>query len=371
MCNPVDKVRKPELTALTSLRGIAALFVFAHHFMFVLLWDIAKLVPSNLFFKSYLWVDLFFILSGFVLAYVYQEVFQPAIKGSDYRHFMRARFARIYPLHFFVLLLFVLFELAQWAAVQTQLPGAEHLVPPFTKGQSLWTLFTNLTLVQTLHWAAYWNQPAWSISAEWLIYFCVPFVIYHVYRASITVQIMLACLVVMLLGIIEYHFGNLGYDYAGWPMLVRCLGECLLGALALRCYQSGYFARFASGALLIPVLVINILILALPGPGVTSVIGFVWLVLCAARVPSTSKHLLNSPPLVYLGKISYSIYMVHWLVLDLLREGALFFTGNPLVDNLSLVEQIIVFVAAGLFVIALAALTYHFIETPWRKRLLR
>lgn len=362
-------VSKPELKALTSLRGIAALFVLAHHFMFVLLWDVAVLMPSKLFLKSYLWVDLFFMLSGFVLAYVYQNQFKEHIPKQDYVDFMRARFARIYPLHFFILGLFVVIELVQWLLVQTHIPGAENLTPPFTADETPLSLLSNVLLLQTLHWVAYWNQPAWSISAEWLIYFCVPFLIYHFFRAGVYLQVLYVFVVLTALTATELHYGSLGLDYAGWPMLVRCLGECVLGVIAFRCYQLGYFSRMASAAWLLPILLLNVLLMALPIPGVISVGGFFWLVLSAARVQS--HWILTNAYLVYLGKISYSIYMVHWFVLELLRASSLFFSGKPLADNLNLTQELGVFLLAALASIFLAALTYRFVETPWRNRLLR
>jgi peptidoglycan/LPS O-acetylase OafA/YrhL len=360
---------REELTALTSLRGMAAVLVMFHHFMNVLLKDTMAIEPTNLIYKSYLWVDLFFILSGFVLAYVYHSQFLEDVRGRSYWRFMQARFARIYPLHFFMLSVFLGYEGLQWLLSQRNAAGMVYLSEPFTAGQSTSSLLSNLLLVQTLHWRAYWNEPAWSISAEWLIYFTLPFVMFALVRLRARWFGVVAFAALIPLMLIEWHFGDLGLYFAGWPMLFRCLCEAILGVLAFRCYQLGLLQNFASARLVMPVLLLNLLILAVPGPGVPSVMGFVWLVLCAARLPPHQPHPLNSPLPVYLGKISYSVYLLHWLFLDLVRDGFLFFTGLPVHQALTAGAQIGLLVILSVLVIGVSELTYRWIEAPMRSRL--
>lgn len=364
-------VARPELLALTSLRGIAALFVLSHHFLFVLLDKLPRIIPSQLFYKSYLWVDLFFLLSGFVLAYVYQAHFETAVEKPNYRRFIWARFARVYPLHLLMLLLFVLLEAVQWWLVSRHVAGSEYLQPPFTGHETPLALLSNLLLLQTFHWDSHWNQPAWSISAEWLVYFTVPWLIYRFHLATKMMMFVSVILVLVVLSSIEGYFGNLGLEYAGWPMLLRCFGECILGIVAFQCYRQGYWAQFAAAKWALTSLIVNLIILALPLPGVVSVAGFFWLVLCSARVPHTGGYLLTWSPLVYLGKISFAIYMFHWLVLELLRAGSLYFTGKPLAQNLSLIGEMEVFCCATLVVLCVAPLLYHFVEIPLRNKLVK
>ncbi len=366
----MQKNNRPELKALTSLRGIAALFVLWHHFVFVLMGEVGQIIPSWVLFKSYLWVDLFFILSGFVLAYVYQHTFASSPKASDYRHFIRARFARIYPLHIFILLLFVASETMQWWLIKSHQPGAEFLPQPFTGEHNLLALVTNVLLLQTFHWSAYWNQPAWSISAEFLTYLIVPGLIFACLRLSWRNVYLIAVLIVSSLAIIESHFGSLGYDYAGWPMLIRCGGEAMLGVMVYRAFIENKWQLMANQKWIFPVLAINFILLAFPIPGVIQIPAFVWLVLCAGRIPVGENHLLHFTPLVYLGKISFSVYLSHWLLLDLLRMSALYLTGKPLADSLNLWQEILVIMLSTVFVLILSSFLYHKIETPWRKRIM-
>src|SRR5580693_6475909 len=88
------------LSNLTSLRGVAALLVAIFHFEMA----IARFVPASLtmfFEKSYLMVDLFFVMSGFIMFHVYRSSFEQALSPNAVKNFYVARFARIYPLHFF------------------------------------------------------------------------------------------------------------------------------------------------------------------------------------------------------------------------------------------------------------------------------
>ena len=60
---------------------------------------------SNVHFMSgWLWVHFFFVLSGFIIFYVYGESFKESITTASYWKYIKARFARVYPLHFFTLI---------------------------------------------------------------------------------------------------------------------------------------------------------------------------------------------------------------------------------------------------------------------------
>ena len=94
------------LSNLTPLRGIAALLVAIFHFEMA----IARFVPAKttMFFeKCYMMVDLFFIMSGFIILHVYKDDFADRIGWHSIKKYIQARFARIYPLHFFAMLLLV------------------------------------------------------------------------------------------------------------------------------------------------------------------------------------------------------------------------------------------------------------------------
>ena len=96
--------KKPSLEisrtfiTLDGLRGVAALAVATRHAPF--LWQAGH--PTGFLYESYLSVDFFFVLSGFVLAYAYDERFRT---GMSARQFMSARLIRLYPLYLFAFLI--------------------------------------------------------------------------------------------------------------------------------------------------------------------------------------------------------------------------------------------------------------------------
>src|SRR5258708_36506153 len=95
-----------QLSSLTPLRGVAALWVVIFHFC----WHIPTIHPeryTGAVYKGYLAVDVFFVLSGFVITHVYKDGFARRVTAWRYRNFLKARVARLYPLHLTALLLFV------------------------------------------------------------------------------------------------------------------------------------------------------------------------------------------------------------------------------------------------------------------------
>jgi len=93
---------KPDIQSHTALRGIAALLVVAVHYRITLLPALDVDQFTDFFSTGYMWVDLFFILSGYILFYVYSTSPGASLESASF--FFRARFARVYPLHVATLL---------------------------------------------------------------------------------------------------------------------------------------------------------------------------------------------------------------------------------------------------------------------------
>src|SRR5215469_14862557 len=103
-----------EIAALTSLRGVAAVGVLLLHFRNQFGPTINPDRFTHFFVRSYLFVDFFFILSGFVIALSYGSMFSRGINLRDYIAFLIKRLARIYPLHIVLLVGFVVSESAKY-----------------------------------------------------------------------------------------------------------------------------------------------------------------------------------------------------------------------------------------------------------------
>jgi peptidoglycan/LPS O-acetylase OafA/YrhL len=364
-----------QIGALTSLRGIAALIVVVHHFAYYTLPQTGKFLSSySHFFKNgYLCVDFFFILSGFIMAYVYTNDFYGQVNKSDYWKYLRARFARIYPLHLFTLLVLVGLELIKMIML-----GGNA----FTDKFNLTALVANIFLLQAfdlscppLFWCGtYWNEPAWSISIEFVIYTLFPFILYLILRLNPKGDLIFyVCTLLALFLLIKFTRGNLD-SIIGLPSIARCSLESVLGIITYKVYQrSNYQSR------VIPTIITAISMIWILGimhswtdnyRGIHdwSILPACSLLILAVSNQShrASAKILNSKILIYLGTISYSIYMVHWGLSELLKTFWLSRLDPTSFRGLSLAQCSIGLMIFLLITISASAMTYKFIEVPMR-----
>ena len=141
-----------KLDALTGLRAFAALAVFAQHFMRIM--DIKINVGPI----GGIAVSFFFVLSGFILVYVYKDRLTPSTTPKFYF----TRFARIWPLHIVCLLLIA------WLTQRT-LPQSDW---PWMRTFAHWSLLQSW--YPTMHWTTCYNSVAWTISTEAFFYLMFP-----------------------------------------------------------------------------------------------------------------------------------------------------------------------------------------------------
>ena len=143
--------------SLDGLRGISAIAVVLFH----ITWS-NHITETHLIRELYVFVDLFFILSGFVITKAYSTRVHTLREAGS---FLALRFFRIYPLH--ILLVFILCEMAKIPAIYLGLA-----VHPFDDAKG-WALVSNLFLVHSLTFSSEfptWNVPSWSRSSEMVAY---------------------------------------------------------------------------------------------------------------------------------------------------------------------------------------------------------
>jgi peptidoglycan/LPS O-acetylase OafA/YrhL len=186
-----------QLDALTGLRIVAALWVFAHHISPHVLPRLPFLeVFEPLISRGGLGVDLFFILSGFILSYNYVAKLGTRFQPRRAVRFIRLRLARVYPVHFVTLVtsaVLVLIASALNASYQAQ---SENTVLTFVE---------NLFLIQAWFGQPYsWNGVAWSVSAEWFAYLLFPLAAVLFFRVrSLTAAILVGLSIVILGGVFQ------------------------------------------------------------------------------------------------------------------------------------------------------------------------
>jgi peptidoglycan/LPS O-acetylase OafA/YrhL len=269
---------KSQLPSLTSFRGVAALWVVLYHYIVVYFSQLNPSQYTHFAEKGYLAVDLFFMLSGFVLTHVYRRAFSEGI-AKHYKHFLLSRIARLYPLHIMVLLLFVATavtsRLLEYAAT-----GTYETIP--MQGPRSWAAFlANLFMLQGLQAGQLsWNYPAWSISVEFAAYLLFPFLLPTIWRASPTCKIALAAFLIGILSLFSYYYGGNFNEWDGPQTLLRCLPEFALGTLLYAAFRSGvYVPILGSDAVSILIFLTTLSVLHFGGPDLAVVLLFAVLVL--------------------------------------------------------------------------------------------
>lgn len=287
------------MPALTGLRGVAAIWVVVFH----LFWPGADPVTR----AGYLGVDIFFILSGFVLSHVYVRR-EDLLTRSGYLRFLLTRLARIYPLHL-ATLIFLLFVVAA-------LPGFAQYSRPGSFG--LTAFIANVFLVQ--NWGRHpvlgWNRPTWSLSAEWFAYLLFPIfvlVLRRLGRGALSLVLAMICLAATAAGtmLIEKH--NLaGVGAAG---MLRMAGEFSAGCFLYHGFAGGFRLAPKVGYV-VAVSTLLAVDSGLPLQGL-SLFSFATIVLLCAQDDNLVSRALSSRAIVYLGEISYSVYLLHWILIEI------------------------------------------------------
>jgi peptidoglycan/LPS O-acetylase OafA/YrhL len=366
-------LRTGEIKALSGLRIVAAMWVVLFHFR-PLLWDAFPAFSSAL--KPVLncgaqGVDLFFILSGFVLTWNYLDKMGPTWSARAAVRFLWLRLARVWPVY-----LVTLHLAAAWIIFTL---NVGHVPSPDVAKLNAIDYVRQLFLVslwfQPFFDGTSWDGPAWSISAEWLAYLLfgvlvlVIFRIARVTRArSLLWLAFAATLPPLVLLLASGHF------YTPWSWLPRIIMQFTAGALACAAVRKLHLSnrsRLAAGYL--SVLLVAAIVGALyvfdahPVPTIYDAGGmvdvlFMPLVVTLAIGAGSLPWLLSLRPMVYLGQVSFSLYMVH----ELVHQAWLWVVAQfELVPTPAMAKLIVV----GLIGLALGAsiLLFHFVEEPARR----
>ncbi len=375
-----------KLDALTGLRAFAALAVFVQHFVR------AMDIKVNVGPMGGIAVSFFFVLSGFILVYVYKD----KLTSSTIPKFYFTRFARIWPLHIACLLLMA------WLAPRF-LPPSDW---PWLRTLSHWSLLQSW--YPTLNWIHCYNGVAWTISVEAFFYLMFPFLllgssrqfcikyaclfpltfaamiwmaatlepvspIKSIANASLNpievVQLfppfrLLEFMTGMAAGMVfrsrESATGTDVKSTSGWKMTARAtVVETLLVALSLGCFQlfysCGLFRYLYS--------------FETAGQALTywfSYSGGMFfhaaVIYVFARSAGLVSRYFGSRVMVFLGEISFAFYMIHYQLLLFIKQE--FWIGT----NFSIVYFAVLTLALSLGV---SAWLYYLVEVPAKETLLK
>jgi peptidoglycan/LPS O-acetylase OafA/YrhL len=340
------------LPSLTPLRGLAALWVILYHFTWQYFPQLNSEPFTHAVAKGYLAVDLFFMLSGFVLTHVYLSSFAEGVTAKGYRKFIVARFARVYPLHLFILGIFVIAEFAF---------AHGRAVMPLEGPLSVTAIFANLFMLQGLEASELsWNYPAWSISLEFAAYLLFPLALPLLWHAPKTLRLLLVPALFGALVWLAIGTEDQLNQWSGPLALMRCLPEFFLGSLCYALFRSRLFAGlFEKDLTLAAIAAALVLTLHCGAPDLLILPLFLLLILAGVSNHRRGGNLLNSRPLTWLGDVSYSTYLVHGFVL--------YATGRLLPYVFSTVDPgELSFAQAGATGLAMLAVT--FLLSAWTYR---
>lgn len=359
MSGAVTMQPKPAITSLTGIRALAAFLVLLLH--------ADQNIPIGITYigvvsRGYLGVDLFFLLSGFILTYVYFDS-MGLPTGRTFAIFMWHRFIRLYPVHIAVLAALIVVVLAAGRlGLNLRSPEA------FTFDALPWQVLLIHAWGVTDQMS--WNVPSWSISAEWFAYLCFPLVavgLRHIRNPTI-----LLAVAVSSLGAAALIFSLAGWGLSGaWiapSALVRIAGSFVCGAALCR-YAVLRGALESRSAFNDATAMISLIaFLVLPSLGAPDYVLIALLAVFIAALATSSgvtARLFSLPAMVWLGEISYSLYMVHFPVL---RALGIVFKPERLA-GMGLVATVGIYCCCIAVCVACAAMLYYFVERPLRFRL--
>jgi peptidoglycan/LPS O-acetylase OafA/YrhL len=311
----------PEIRSLTGLRIVAAMWVVCFHLSwapggaYVRTWE--PLLP--LIRHGMLGVDLFFVLSGFVITLTYLDKLGPRPSARGAVTFWWARICRIWPVHAVVTGLFGI-----WMAFKA-FHGDPGVYQPVQPVADLPHWIEQMLMVQMWHRpfieGSSWVGPAWSISAEWAAYVAFPvlaLVLWRLRTAPPLVTGVLAVGCMLPVGVLSTLEGALTFPYA-WALRIAC-GFAAGAFMCLTVRGISRTERVDRIATRVAVLATVEMLIMLwadsskqgsDNSGALAVIAFPVLIGALALSTRGPSRWLSTDAMVFGGKISFAMYLVH------------------------------------------------------------
>ncbi|MDN5919128.1 MAG: acyltransferase family protein, partial [Pseudonocardia sp.] len=366
-----------ELRPLTGLRIVAAVWVVAFHFHFTALPGVAEVsaLLGPLVDQGALGVDLFFVLSGFVIAYTYLDVLGPRLRLRAAGRFVWARAGRMWPAYLLVFNLFGIWLLARSILGSGSDIAFQAVQPTLSRGEWLQQVLLVQMWNQPFLDGASWVGPTWSISAEWLAYLLFPLTALVFFRLRRLPVAVLALGAVAMMSPMVASFVVMGSPYYPFSWLVRVVCGFSAGVLTLlvvrrlRAHERNRRVASALAAVAIGGIVTGLVASVVLGAGAVGMVTLLFPVLVGslALADRGPARLLASRPMVHGGRISYALYLVHipmfevfWLALRRYGGGDGFLAAGSMTAHL---------VALGVLVATIPAahLLFTLVEQPARR----
>lgn len=309
------------IASLTGIRGVAASWVFLQHIQGFATLALAApwLMHLRALDAAPRGIELFFILSGFILMHVHAREFV-LVDRIMLRRFYVRRFFRVYPLNTVILLAIIPIVLLfpSFVEASKQYPGAHYAYKIHTFA---WPgLVQSLLLVQswTVVKLGEWNGPAWTLSAEVLGYIFFPFVA----RFMMTQHSLRRCLLLgtgsllmLCLAMLATHHVFENTNPSGTMGAVRMLFCSFAGVCLYRCFAMMERPPVHPDLLCGIGIAVPVATMFVPVASMLDVFGFAALILGLAYQRGTINRAFASRPALFMGKISFSFALVHGVLI--------------------------------------------------------
>jgi peptidoglycan/LPS O-acetylase OafA/YrhL len=340
---------------LTALRFIFAFMVLMSHFIIFSKSEAPFLY--HLFYEGYVGVSFFFVLSGFILAYSYQERFISGSVGK--RTFYISRIARIYPMHVVCVLIYI------W--IRKDFPVDSHYIATLFKYLSLTQAYTELQQPT-------FNAASWSLSCELFFYLLFPFIIAWLSKSR---RSLIACFGLFVAVVAVVTFRSESNEFYDWLLYISPYFRIVdfgIGIVLFNICRSGVFNKWRKR---IP-----------PTPLELSAILLSVVFYCAAYyIPQAYRHamwywvpisfliyvfyyqagriskFLSTKTWVLLGEISFSFYLVQGFINHYIKRA------DALLD--APVPQYMLFMIIAVITTVISYLFFRYIEKPANKLIKR
>jgi len=327
--------------------------------------------------SAWLWVDFFFVLSGFIMCYAYNKYFDKGVGWSNYKKYMGARFARVYPLYFITTIWsFIVCVLIVHYATSLD-PFMAAIINPKA-------LPACLLLIQSLHiyLTAPLNTPSWSLSAEWWAYMLFPFLVPFFVRLKTAGKLLTTLGMIGFYIVLRYVLGPLEPTFSPAPTinmiasfaLLRCLAGFLTGMLLFTFYEHRSGFSIIKSDWFFAVCFFGVLAAMHFGVMDIIIVAFFPLILLSAAYNTTIvKRILDTYVLQRLGDWSFSIYLVHMPIISMLwlygikKDPSAFADFSKMVSQKpDYIQGLISLIIVLVLTLILAGLSYRFLEIPAR-----
>lgn len=351
-----------KISYIQSMRGILAMLILLFHA------PLDSLITGEFLINSWVAVDIFFVISGYVITLNYFDV-----KSLDkVILFKKKRLFRLYPLHLITLLVFLFFEIIKFIGKNNL--GFLSEIDPFAVN-NLNSFLSHLFLAQVITGHAIsWNLVSWSLSAEfwtYIIFIITAFFAYQDNKKYLIFSLSLILISAIILSI---------YGFLPINGLARSIYSFFIGS----CFLIIFRGKFQNVSLFLSIsLIISLIIIAIFSKGEDSAgINFLIPWLAASFIISLDGsdknnlliRALNSPIFLYLGKISFSLYLLHNIIWWALKVYLVQILQYPLITNSQgeirilienhLISNLIIIFSIGV-IIFISHYSYKYIEKPF------